>query len=79
MSLAILAGAIVAYPVNVWLVANGLKHGMGLSDVLRHGGSAHAEHSVPQRREGWAIGLVTIATVAVLLAGIAAATRWGTL
>jgi hypothetical protein len=28
MSMALLAGFIVAYPINWWLVANGLKHGM---------------------------------------------------
>lgn len=29
MSLAVLIGGIVTYPVNLWLVAKGLKHGMG--------------------------------------------------
>lgn len=29
MSLAVLVGGIAAYPVNLWLVAKGLKHGMG--------------------------------------------------
>jgi len=29
MSLAVLVGGIATYPVNVWLVAKGLKHGMG--------------------------------------------------
>jgi uncharacterized protein DUF4396 len=38
MSLATLAGAIIGYPVNVWLVAVGLKHGMGTVRVLGHGG-----------------------------------------
>lgn len=38
MSLAILVGSITAYPVNVWLVARGLKHGMGTVEVLGHGG-----------------------------------------
>jgi len=28
MSMALLAGFIVAYPINWWMVANGLKHGM---------------------------------------------------
>jgi len=31
-------GAIIAYPVNVWLVAVGLKHGMGSVRVLGAGG-----------------------------------------
>ncbi len=38
MSLATLVGAIVAYPVNVWLVAVGLKHGMGSVRALGRGG-----------------------------------------
>lgn len=46
MSLATLAGLIVAYPVNVWLVAVGLKHGMGTVRVLGEGGhSLHAEEA----------------------------------
>lgn len=38
MSLATLVGAVIAYPVNVWLVAAGLKHGMGTTYVLGKGG-----------------------------------------
>lgn len=38
LSLAVLAGLVVAYPVNVWLVANHLKHGMGTVRVLGEGG-----------------------------------------
>jgi len=38
MSVAILVGSMTAYPVNVWLVARGLKHGMGTVEVLGRGG-----------------------------------------
>ena len=38
MSIAIMVGSITAYPVNVWLVARGLKHGMGTVEVLDRGG-----------------------------------------
>jgi len=38
MSLATLVGAVIAYPVNVWLVAVGLKHGMGSVRTLGAGG-----------------------------------------
>ncbi len=38
MSLATLVGAVVGYPVNVWLVAVGLKHGMGSVRALGAGG-----------------------------------------
>lgn len=40
MSLAALAGFAVAYPFNVWLVAAGLKHGMGTERALGAGGHA---------------------------------------
>jgi hypothetical protein len=39
LSLAVLVGLVVAYPVNVWLVANRLKHGMGTVRALGEGGS----------------------------------------
>ncbi|MEO8191401.1 MAG: DUF4396 domain-containing protein [Acidobacteriota bacterium] len=39
MSAATLVGAVTAYPVNWWLVKNGLKHGMGTERVLGKGGS----------------------------------------
>jgi hypothetical protein len=32
MSMALLAGFVVAYPINWWLVANNLKHGMSTAD-----------------------------------------------
>ena len=39
MSLSALAGGIVAIPVNIWLVAKGLKHGMGTDRALGRGGT----------------------------------------
>lgn len=39
MSLATLVGAALAYPINWWLVKNGLKHGMGTARVLGRGGT----------------------------------------
>ncbi len=39
MSLASLVGAGLAYPVNWWLVKNGLKHGMGTERALGKGGA----------------------------------------
>jgi hypothetical protein len=38
MSASIIVGFVVAYPVNVWLVAVGLKHGMGTQRALGKGG-----------------------------------------
>lgn len=48
MSLASIAGFAIAYPVNVWLVAAGLKHGMGTVRVLEE----VATPSPPARRSG---------------------------
>ena len=47
LSLAVLAGLVVAYPVNVWLVKNQLKHGMGTVRVLGNGGNRPAEPAAP--------------------------------
>lgn len=59
MSAAALAGAVVAYPVNWWLVAKGLKHGMGTERALGKGDEAivhpgtkksHREQQAPAPR-----------------------------
>ncbi|MBD2307267.1 DUF4396 domain-containing protein [Chroococcidiopsis sp. FACHB-1243] len=42
MSLATLVGFVVAFPVNMWLVAVGLKHGMGTVRALGRGGHSLA-------------------------------------
>ncbi len=46
MSFATLVGGVLAYPVNVWLVAKGLKHGMGTVRALGNGG-----HSVKAEKQ----------------------------
>ena len=38
MSASITIGFAIAYPINVWLVHAGLKHGMGTERALGHGG-----------------------------------------
>jgi uncharacterized protein DUF4396 len=51
MSASIIVGFVVAYPVNVWLVAVGLKHGMGTERALGKGGhSAVAEKEALRSR-----------------------------
>lgn len=46
MSAAVLVGLVVAYPVNVWMVEKGLKHGMGTERALGKGGhTMEAEHA----------------------------------
>lgn len=47
MSMALLAGFIVAYPVNWWLVANHLKHGMMTVRPPKAGEPAMAGHADP--------------------------------
>ena len=48
MSVATLLGFAVAYPVNLWLVGVGLKHGMGTERALGQGGhSMSADPTVP--------------------------------
>ena len=42
MSLATLVGAVVAFPVNWWLVVTGLKHGMGTFRAIGAGGHSRA-------------------------------------
>jgi hypothetical protein len=46
MSAAATVGVLVAYPVNVWMVQKGLKHGMGTVRALGHGG-----HSMDAERD----------------------------
>lgn len=43
MSISIFVGSVVTYPINWWMVAKRMKHGMGSSHVMGHGGS-HTEH-----------------------------------
>jgi hypothetical protein len=46
MATGVAVGILVAYPVNVWMVNKGLKHGMGTVRALGHGG-----HSVEAEQE----------------------------
>jgi hypothetical protein len=47
--MALLAGFVVAYPMNWWLVAKGLKHGMITQRSLEIAHSAHvSEHGASQ-------------------------------
>jgi hypothetical protein len=78
LSLAVFAGLVLAYPVNVWLVDKGLKHGMGTVRALGEGGEALPQPSkagVPGGHEGMKMGtpdvtrpeLVAIALLTILL------------
>ena len=90
LSLAVFAGLVVAYPVNVWLVKNKLKHGMGTVRVLGQGGErpdapraarSPAGHGVMDMSETAAtraqINAVAVLTVVLLAAGVVLAAALG--
>ena len=52
MSASITVGFAVAYPVNVWLVAMGLKHGMGTERALGKGGHSSETEKEAVRGRG---------------------------
>jgi hypothetical protein len=56
MSLATMVGAIVAYPINVWLVQAGYKHGMG-TERAPAGASRHGAFTRPGEVDGSSLGL----------------------
>jgi hypothetical protein len=86
MSMALLAGFIVAYPINWWLVAKGLKHGM--MTVRRRGSvveapaaQAHGDHQVghgPAPKSGEIAGMIALSVIVFALAiGLALAIGGG--
>jgi hypothetical protein len=87
MSMALLAGFIVAYPMNWWLVARGLKHGMltvrrsesapvaGMPSHATHRQaptSANIEHAGHATASGGEIIWAIVLSIAVLALGIGA-------
>jgi manganese oxidase len=77
MSMGVIVGFATAYPVNVWLVAQGLKHGLmtqrkqsaGSHDPSSHG-SEHAAHQMRSPTTRPQLAVVTILTVLALIAGV---------
>jgi FtsP/CotA-like multicopper oxidase with cupredoxin domain len=55
MSLGVTVGFMIAYPVNVWLVAKGMKHGLMTVRASEHEGSDHA-HSHDEHAGHGAMG-----------------------
>lgn len=79
MSLAALVGAVLAYPVNVWLVARGLKHGMGTVRAVGRGAGGMDNMPEPPRPRTSEIALVAVATVAALAVALGIAASLGDL
>ncbi len=85
LSLAVLVGLAVAYPVNVWLVANHLKHGMGTVRVLGEGGERVEQAAESHMEMGKAelevttaqVNAVAVLTIIVLAAGVVIAAALG--
>jgi len=82
MSMALLAGIVIAYPVNWWLVAKGLKHGMitvrprdteatrtGAAASHANGARAHpaGRHSAPARLEAAGVTALSILSLAAAI------------
>jgi Domain of unknown function (DUF4396) len=86
VSLASLVGAALAYPVNWWLVKNGLKHGMGTERALGKGGTKiTAERTaMPDGMKKEIVSashkvLVTLITIVMLAGGVTLAGIYGDL
>lgn len=79
MSLATLVGFVIAYPVNVWLVGVGLKHGMGTERALGHGGHASSAEpmSMTPKASTAQIAAMTVLTLLALAAAIVISSIWG--
>lgn len=79
MSMALLAGFIVAYPLNWWLVAKGLKHGMSTvrDTATPHGAhepvSSGKEHAGSAKASSKGAGWMATASVIVFALAFAAA------
>lgn len=70
MSLATLIGALFAYPINSWMVAKGVKHGM-MSQGMQH----HHHESAPSLSVGQLVGHV-VWTFALLVGVILLVSYW---
>ncbi len=77
MSMGVIVGFATAYPVNVWLVAQGLKHGLmtvrpdsGQASHVRPRSSHHAGHEMRALVTRPQLTVVTIITVLALITGV---------
>jgi FtsP/CotA-like multicopper oxidase with cupredoxin domain len=68
MSLGVTAGFVVAYPINVWLVAKGLKHGLMTVRAGEPKGSHASEHAGHDMHDMGGMQVVTRTQLAALTA-----------
>jgi hypothetical protein len=74
LSLAVFVGLVVAYPVNVWLVAKHLKHGMGTVRALGEGGAPLPVEAAAGGMDMSAHSRVTVTATRAQLVAVAALT-----
>lgn len=71
MSMSILAGFVVAYPINWWLVSNHLKHGMmTIRPAVAGAHTSHASSGEQRRPSVQGVWLMTAFTFALFAVGI---------
>lgn len=71
MSAATLVGATLAYPVNVWLVWRGLKHGMGTERALGKGGRSVTMEPSDEAEPASGSEVVRVAVLTTVVLGLA--------
>ena len=80
MSLGVIAGFVVAYPWNVWMVARRLKHGLMTSrkhhDAGEHGGVHRGGHDMKSDATGAQLAAVAGVSGLALLIGMIAPANW---
>lgn len=79
MALATVVGGLLAYPVNWWLVASGLKHGMGSTRALGKGGHDPAHEPAAASPSTSARAVVAAITIVVLAVGVGLAATFADL
>lgn len=79
MALATIVGGLLTFPVNWWLVASGLKHGMGSARALGKGGHDPANESVAATPPASARAAVAGVTFAMLAGGVGLAATFADL
>lgn len=79
MSVATSIGGLLAYPVNWWLVASGLKHGMGSARALGKGGHDPAHEPEAAAPSGSVRTSVAVITLAMLATGVGLAATFADL